>query len=265
METAEAASSAPRAFEALTVDLWYTLIFPTVAVRHRIESARRSVWSEALQEAGCSPRRSARWARLIEENADEAEENGFSPTWNERVDRWSRRIQVPLDAQDLAARFTETVPLTQVRVAPGAPESLARLREDGIRLGIVSNATHEPPEAVRRLLRAHDLDTPFDCVVLSTDVGRAKPRREPYDRALELLGVRPGGSVHVGDAEADFRGAIAAGVHPLLYTGLRRWKPERLRASPPAWLSKVMRVHRWEEVPRACGFFGALPPVPRPS
>lgn len=256
---------APRPLEALTVDLWYTLISPSPVVRTRIETARRAVWADALQEAGCSPRRSARWARVIEASADEAEQNGFSPTWAERVDRWSHRIRVSLDAEELAAHFTEKVPLWDVRVAPGARESLAQLRHDGIRLAIVSNATHEPPEAVRKLLRAHGLDEPFDSVVLSTDVGRAKPRREPFDRALQLLGARPGSSVHVGDAEADFRGAIAAGMHPLIFTGLRRWKPERLRLSPPPWLGKVLRVSRWSEVPRTCAFFGALPPVPQLS
>jgi HAD superfamily hydrolase (TIGR01509 family) len=253
------------ALEALTVDLWYTLIFPTPATRRAIEKARRAVWVEGLTEQGCSPRRAASWAARIEEAAEEAELNGRSPAWEERVIRWSQRIGVPLDPDRLAEQFTATVPLGDVRIAPGAEEALGNLRRRGLRLAIVSNTAHEPPGAVREVLAQHHLDQKFDAVVLSTDVGRAKPHREPFRFALRELRVSPGGTVHIGDSAADFEGALAAGIRPLLFTGLSRWRPERLRGRNAPWMRAALKVDRWEDVPPVAASFGLLPPLPLPA
>ena len=253
------------ALEALTVDLWYTLIFPSPSARSAIEKARGEVWIEGLRDRGCSPRRAKSWAAQIERSAEVDELSGWSPSWNERVERWSERTGFRLDADELSDRFTETVPLHRVRVAPGADQALRLLRRRGLHLGIVSNATHEPPQAVHKLLAQHQLDRRFDTVVLSTDVGRAKPRREPFRRALADLGTPPGSTVHIGDSPADFQGAIAAGIRPLLFTGLNRWKPDRLRRASAPWMRRVLRVNRWEEVPPVAAFFGSLPPLARPA
>jgi HAD superfamily hydrolase (TIGR01509 family) len=253
----------PPALEALTVDLWYTLIYPTPQVRSAIERARRTVWSEALRDSGCSPKRAGTWAARIDRAAESAELEGWSPSWPERVDRWSRRIGISLDPDRLAEKFVDAVPLQQVRVAPGADKALALLRRRGFRLAIVSNVTHEPPQAIWGILTAHGLDRRFDTVVLSTDVGRAKPRREPFRHALDQLGAAPGRTVHIGDAAADFQGARAAGIRPLLYTGLSRWKPDQLRSAYRPWMRGALKVSRWEDVPRTVAFYETLPSVPR--
>jgi len=250
------------ALEAITCDLWYTLIFPTPPVRRAIERGRREVWAEALREHGYSARRAATWATRIERTAELAESNGRSPRWENRVRQWGRRIGVPLDPDRMAARFTATVPLRRVHVAPGADEALRRLRRRGLRLAIVSNVTHEPAEAVHDVLAHHGLDRRFDTVVLSTDVGRAKPRREPFLRALKQLGASPGGTVHIGDAAADFQGARGAGIRPLFYTGLARWKHEHLRKAHQAWMDGALKVDRWEDVPVVVAAYGSLPSLP---
>jgi HAD superfamily hydrolase (TIGR01509 family) len=251
------------ALQALTVDLWYTLIFPNTAARTAIEQARRAVWTDALRERGCSARRAESWAAQIERSAEADELTGWSPTWNERVERWGQRTGIPLDADRLAEQFTARVPLHRVRVAPGADQALRLLRRRGLHLAIVSNATHEPPQAVHALLARHQLDRRFDTVVLSSDVGRAKPRREPFRQALSELGAPPGSTVHIGDSPADFLGAVAAGIRPLLFTGLNRWKPERLRGAQAPWMRRALNVDRWDQVPPVVAFFGSLPALPR--
>lgn len=251
------------ALEALTVDLWYTLIYPTTRVRAEIERARRAVWAESLHTLGYSVKRAETWAARIDRAAEAVELEGWSPSWRERVERWSRRTGLPLNADELAERFLSTVPLRQVRVAPGADQALARLKRRGFGLAIVSNVTHEPPEAIRSVLAEHRLDRRFDAVVLSTDVGRAKPRREPFRRALAQLGAAPGRTVHIGDADVDFQGAWSAGIRPLLYTGLARWKPNQLRRRHRPWMRGALKVKRWEDVPRTVAFYETLPSVPR--
>jgi len=265
METSSVTSAErePPAVEALTCDLWYTLVFPTPQVRAAIERARRAVWAEGLREHGCPPRRAETWANRIETAAESAEFDGRSPPWDRRVHRWSQRIGVPLDADELAERFAATVPLRRVRVAPGADEALRRLRRRGLRLAIVSNATHEPPQAIRDLLAYHRLDRRFDSVVLSTDVGHAKPRREPFRWALAQLGAAPGRTLHIGDSAADFQGARGAGIRPLLFAGLRRWKPAHLQRAHAPWMKSALQVDRWADVPAVIDFYSSLLSVPR--
>lgn len=264
MNVAESSNGAqPPTVEALTVDLWYTLIYPPPRLRSEIEHARRAVWAEGLREQGSSAKRAATWASRIEQAAETAEQEGWSPTWDERVDRWSRRIGVRLDAARLAERFLSTVPLPRVHVAPGADEALRRLRRKGYRLAIVSNVTHEPPEAIRAVLVKLRLDRRFDAVVLSTDVGRAKPRREPFRQALSRLDAAPGRTVHIGDAAVDFLGARGSGIRPLLFTGLNRWKPENLRQVLRPWMKGAVTVGRWSDVPAIVALYGSLPSVPR--
>lgn len=260
----EASVTKTPAIQALTVDLWYTLIYPTPAVRASIERMRRAVWSESLREQGCSERRAVSWSTRIERAAEAAELEGWSPSWEERVERWSRRIGVSLDPGQLSERFVATVPLDRLHVAPGADEALARLRRKGVKLAIVSNVTHEPPRAIRAILAQHRLDRRFDAIVLSTDVGRAKPRREPFRRALDALGAAPGRTVHIGDAAVDFLGARGVGIRPLLFTGLNRWKPEQLVRAHRPWMRGAVTVRRWKDVPPIVALYGALPSVPGP-
>jgi FMN phosphatase YigB (HAD superfamily) len=53
--------------------------------------------------------------------------------------------------------------------------------------------------------------------VFCVDVGWRKPHRAPFDKALELLGVRANHAAFVGDhPEWDVNGARQVGLHPIL-------------------------------------------------
>jgi HAD superfamily hydrolase (TIGR01509 family) len=245
------------ALQAVTADVWYTLIYPPSGLREEIEQARRSVWAEGFVEGGCSADRAASWAVRIERAADLAERAGWSPPWNERVREWSHRAGVPLDPDDLVERFRNTVPLRRVRVAPGAPSALDRLRRKGLRLAIISNVTHEPPAAIHEMLDRAGLSRRFDVVILSSELGVAKPRGEPFQQALAQLGTIPARTLHVGDSTVDVQGALAAGIHPLLFTGLHRCKPRTRRAlNGRPLLRTVPRVDRWVRVPSIVAAYG---------
>jgi putative hydrolase of the HAD superfamily len=109
------------------------------------------------------------------------------------------------------------------------PAQLARLREDiaaagtwdeqllavlrdlrgGARTAIVSNAW---PHVRARLAEAH-LEGVTDDVVLSCEVGYAKPSPEIYRLALERLGVRPENALLIDDTPGHVVAAEAAGLH----------------------------------------------------
>ena len=99
------------------------------------------------------------------------------------------------------------------RVLPDVEPTLEALRERGVRLAVVSNWDCSLPEWLERAGVAPF----FEVVVSSAVVGAAKPAPDPFQAALELLGVGPDEAIHVGDSVAnDVEGARAAGVRAVL-------------------------------------------------
>jgi putative hydrolase of the HAD superfamily len=96
---------------------------------------------------------------------------------------------------------------------PDAAALLGALREDGVRVIVVSNwdaSLHE------RLVET-GLDGLVDGALASAEVGSAKPDGAIFARALELAGSGPDETWHVGDSlEADVDGALAAGLRAAL-------------------------------------------------
>ena len=96
---------------------------------------------------------------------------------------------------------------------PEVPAVLARLRAGGARLAVVSNwdvSLHDVLE--RTHLRAL-----VDAVVISAELGAAKPDPAIFRAALARLGAAAGDAIHVGDSvEHDVAGARAAGLEAVL-------------------------------------------------
>ena len=72
-------------------------------------------------------------------------------------------------------------------------------------------------ERLRPLLQQFQLDRYFETIVVSCEVGFAKPSPVIFEHAAKKLGIVPEQILHVGDsAEEDVAGANAAGVRALL-------------------------------------------------
>lgn len=91
--------------------------------------------------------------------------------------------------------------------------TLARLKEDGFALGLISNAPADTVKTVETLGLTKYLGT----IVISGVVGYSKPNPEIFRIALREAGVGREESVHVGDLyEADVVGARNAGMEGVL-------------------------------------------------
>lgn len=100
------------------------------------------------------------------------------------------------------------------RVVPrGAHDTLARLRADGFRVGVISNADGRVEAQLETVkLKAH-----LDFVIDSHVVGVEKPDARIFRMGLERLGVAPEDAVYVGDMyEIDVVGARGAGIPGVL-------------------------------------------------
>jgi putative hydrolase of the HAD superfamily len=95
------------------------------------------------------------------------------------------------------------------RAYPEVPGVLAELGAMGIARVVVSNWD----VSLRSVLDRTGLAPLLDGVVISAEVGAAKPDPAIFERALAVAGVPAQEAVHVGDtADVDMAGALAAGV-----------------------------------------------------
>jgi len=91
---------------------------------------------------------------------------------------------------------------------PLFPDALPFLAAVGVPVCLVSDADREPLNAV---LELHGIRV--EHVVTSEDARAYKPRPEPFEMALELLGRSADEVLHVGDSPAaDLVGAAALGI-----------------------------------------------------
>ncbi len=93
---------------------------------------------------------------------------------------------------------------------PEAPVALARLRERGLRLALISNIMARGH--VHRCLAGYGLQQYFDPILASSVFGRRKPSPTIFLEATRLLGLPPASCAYVGDTiSRDVAGARRAG------------------------------------------------------
>ena len=84
------------------------------------------------------------------------------------------------------------------------------LKERGLLVGLITNneSVHQ-----RAKIAKVGLEGLFDAVVISGEIGVAKPDPEIFTHACGLLGVAPSDAMHIGDNRyADAEGALGAGL-----------------------------------------------------
>jgi HAD superfamily hydrolase (TIGR01509 family) len=95
------------------------------------------------------------------------------------------------------------------RPLPGVPEIPLRLRETGLRLGLVSASARPVIDAV---LRAVELDGVFDTVVSGDEVARGKPAPDGFLMAARRLATDPARCLVVEDSRNGVLAGKAAGM-----------------------------------------------------
>jgi putative hydrolase of the HAD superfamily len=98
--------------------------------------------------------------------------------------------------------------LATARLYDDAIPFLEKLRSRGIKIAIVSNCT----EHTRRLLTELGIAAIVDALVLSCEVGAAKPAAEIFRYALDQLDVPADAAVFVDDLPDYCAGAVALGI-----------------------------------------------------
>jgi putative hydrolase of the HAD superfamily len=113
--------------------------------------------------------------------------------------------------QDRQRRFRSGISGT-ARLAPGVKESLQRIASQ-LKLGLISNGTGATQ---RQKLKALEVESVFDPIVISEEVGFRKPDARIFELAIHDWHMPADSILFVGDdAATDIGGARAAGMRTL--------------------------------------------------
>lgn len=168
--------------------------------------------ADALRACGHDPEEldAAFWRTLV------LLDHEFGPgagDWGDWFPRWLRRFGrdcgVPDEVMAEAWRAADDAQHLWDHPIDGAAECLDRLRADGVRVGVVSNADGRIAAALERA----GLADRCEVIVDSGVVGVAKPDPGVFRHALEPLGLEAAQTWYVGDTVAyDAAAADAAGL-----------------------------------------------------
>ncbi len=169
----------------------------------------------------------------------------FHERWNQASERYTVPVRevlatvgVPDDALDEVIEIRADFVRHCLVPREGAVETLRKLREDGVKVGLITVCT----EDVELLWPESEFAGLFDAEVFSNSAGLSKPDPRIYRHCCELLGVEPGEAVFVGDgANDELAGARRVGMEAILihrpgedplWPEVRGWDGPRVTSIP---------------------------------
>ncbi|HEY3578370.1 MAG TPA: HAD-IA family hydrolase [Gaiellaceae bacterium] len=117
-----------------------------------------------------------------------------------------------------------------LQACAGMEDVLARLHEEGRRLGVV---TAKRRATVELAFATVPLSHLFETIVGGDETERHKPDPQPLLLGAERLGADPAATAYVGDSPFDIRAARAAGMFAVAVTWGRIHDRSRLEAEGP--------------------------------
>jgi len=169
-----------------------------------IQAYSRHLWSDGVRHKDWRPRIGAARRHIVSKAF-----TGLAGAAGRPVP--SREI-----CEAIADRFNE-IHDAELRMFPGAHETLDHLKQLGIRLALVTNGAAEPQRA--KVIR-FALEERFDHIQIEGEHGFGKPEERAYTHAMEALGVRPQETWMVGDnLEWEIAAPQQLGIYAIWYDG----------------------------------------------
>lgn len=114
------------------------------------------------------------------------------------------------DTTQLAANFANQLVDTEL------VELVTQLRK-AHRIGLLSNA---PADFLRNILRRNNLEQHFDAIIISSEIGHAKPSPEAFRYATNALQSEPHKAIFIDDNLSNVIAAKELGIHGVQYLNL---------------------------------------------
>ena len=139
--------------------------------------------------------------------------------WGERISETFAALALPPPDDALQRALFDHFAEAERWLVYGEVEAQLRCwRQAGLRLAVVSNFDSR----LHGLLQSLGLRPLLDAVVISSEVGAAKPDPRPLELALAALELTPDQAWHIGDSPDDVAAARSAGMH---YLRIERERP----------------------------------------
>ena len=139
----------------------------------------------------------------------------YEEYWNKRDGLLLRHLGLPLDRKLLRKIQTRWFDYAECPLFPDVKPVLSKLRERGLKMGIISTAYEQDIDAITQKTGLQK--ELFEVIVGADTLKKTKPDPEVFKYALTKLKVKPQETLFVGDEiDADYRGAENAGMHALL-------------------------------------------------
>jgi putative hydrolase of the HAD superfamily len=196
----------PATIQAVTFDVGGTLIDPHPSVGHVYAEIAAGITGFPLDAHLLERRFRTAWKAFPRQLHSAAD-------WAELVDEVFRDLVPTPPSQSffprLYARFSDP---DVWRVHDDVLPTLEGLRREGIRTAVLSNWDERLRPLLQRLQLAHY----FDPIIVSCEVGTAKPDPAIFRFAAEALDLSPDRILHVGDDPSLDLAANRAGFHAVL-------------------------------------------------
>ena len=124
-----------------------------------------------------------------------------------------------------------------ILIDPELVELIKALKKN-YKIGLLSNSN---AHWLREILKNYKLDTLFDAIVISQEVGFIKPHREIFEITLKELELKPEEIVFIDDREKNTKAAEEQGIKTIVFKGV-----EELKEKPVLTLlevTEVLKIH----------------------
>lgn len=159
-------------------------------------------------------------------------------------------LQLPRELIRLIAEMEHRAMVSRLEALPENLEVLRHLREEGFRLGVVSNA-HFLPELMREDFDRLGISQYLDGSVVSAEIGVRKPHPAIFRKVLKEVDVEPGEAIFVGDRlRDDISGAQALGMRGVLTHQFRQEEIDPHVAVPDRVIDRLVDLLPYVEAVR---------------
>jgi putative hydrolase of the HAD superfamily len=201
---------------------------PAAAVIAAIQESSRLLWSD--------PARHKYWRHRIREARRRIVATAFA-----ELAAAGRTIPDPAVSDAIAERY-DALHDAELRMFPGAHETVDGLRAAGVRLALVTNGAAVPQRA--KVVR-FALEHRFDHIQIEGEAGFGKPEERAYRHALDVLGVAPQETWMVGDnLEWEVAAPQRLGIHAVWHDGYGQGLPPDASARPDRIIRSLSELLR---------------------
>lgn len=210
--------------EGVTFDWWHTIAeTPWPDYDERMRTLRMEAVREALGSEGLVLEIEALY------QAYDAHTDLLKSNWRTHVDltaeeqiaaflRLAGIEDVPEVRSAVGEAFGQAIRAKPPMLYPHILATVARLREEGYRVGLISNTGRTWGRYLRPIQDELGVGRHLEVRVFSDEVRARKPRKEIFEEALRLIGLPANRVVHVGDdVDADVAGAKAKGMRAVWF------------------------------------------------